>query len=140
MQRKNYALSQGALEYLHLVIEKRAEIKNETQAIETIIAEHQKLSEEAEERLAETILKKFDEKYEEMFTRLKISSISFDKNSQIMMEVLNTFLIVENIKMLISTEVMKSPVLEEAQEVLSKRIGKLKQKKDHRRRGRHGRN
>lgn len=104
---------------------------SQTQALQKAWKEFiEKESGTGKEKDAETIVEMFDKRYGSLLSRLKISTQESDKNSQILIEVLNTMLINNNIKDLISTDNGMSKVLTEAKTVVSDRIGRAKQKKD----------
>lgn len=89
-----------------------------------------KESESGKEKNAETIMEIFDQRYGTLLNRLKISTQESDKNLQILIEILNTIIINNNIKDLISTNDGMSKVLTEAKSVIANRLSHAKQKKD----------
>lgn len=124
MPRKNYDLSQEAVEYLREYKNNHPEVKSETQALEQILKDHQNHS-------------GLDSQFQSIEEKLKkviVATNTNDKNIQILMEVMNTRLLIDNTKMLISTSMTKSVVLEAAETEVKNRIAHAKQIKDNKQR------
>lgn len=135
MARKNFDLSDSTIQYLDELIRQRPEIRNQTQALEVIASEHKKVNGEFKEEFADEVIRKIDEKYGNALTRIRLGSTGADKNIQVALEILNTYLMVmpQQPKALMSTTIGKSPVIEAAELEVKNRISRFKQIKDNKR-------
>ncbi|MCU7378931.1 hypothetical protein OBO34_11245 [Clostridiales Family XIII bacterium ASD5510] len=84
------------------------------------------------EKIAEAFLEKFDEKYKNYMTRVRLAARGADVNSQVMIEILNTLLFLQGVKgeMFLSTDKTEHEVLKHAKETIRERIARFKQRKD----------
>ena len=82
--------------------------------------------------LSDAVIEKFDEKYKNFMTRVRLASRSADINSQINLELWNMSLLQRKMTMddFIMSEKAESPVLQAAKEGVKIRIEKFKQSKD----------
>ena len=91
------------------------------------------MKQDENEKIAELFLKKFDEKYAAYHTRIRLGVRTAEINSQIVMEILNTLLMLKGTKRAAFTSIseMESPIITASKETVKARIEKAKQKKDH---------
>lgn len=91
------------------------------------------MKQDENEKLAELLLKKFDEKYAAYHTRIRLGVRTAEINSQVVMEVLNTLLMLKGTKKEAFTSIseIESPIITASKEVVKQKIEKSKQKKDH---------
>lgn len=75
-------------------------------------------------------IKNYDDKYKNLFTRVRLSSTMADRNGQVIIELLNTMLLHFNIRHATTTDTRMSKPLEEAQNTVKNRVEYYKQKKD----------
>lgn len=108
--------------------------KTKTAIIEEALLQYFKSSKQNEyEKIADTILGKFDEKYSAYQTRIRLGVRTAEINSQVMMEVLNTLLLLKGTQRSAFTSIQEaeSPVIAAAKNTVKEKIEKAKQKKDH---------
>lgn len=91
------------------------------------------MKQDENEKIAELFLKKFDEKYAAYHTRIRLGVRTAEINSQVVMEILNTLLMLKGTKKEAFTSIseIESPIITASKEVVKKKIEKSKQKKDH---------
>lgn len=91
------------------------------------------MKQDENEKLAELFLKKFDEKYAAYHTRIRLGVRTAEINSQVVMEILNTLLMLKGTKKEAFTSIseIESPIITASKEVVKQKIEKSKQKKDH---------
>ncbi len=89
------------------------------------------------EELAGIFLKKFDEKYNALFTRLRLGLRSADINSQVTLRAFNNFLLLQGYqeKQYIDYNKMGSPLVISAEKAIKEEIARHKQAKDDKRTG-----
>ncbi|MGG3102098.1 hypothetical protein ABEP12_02225 [Bacillus velezensis] len=92
--------------------------------IDYLVSNHNNIS--IEERIA----KRIHEMLHKDVTRIRLGTNNSDRNSQIIIELLNTLMVKENILRCLSTDENKSPAVEDAQTTVKKRIEGYKQRKD----------
>lgn len=99
-------------------------IKNFTAALKQIVREHREAPE-----IEKRILLAFDEKYKNLFTRLRLGTNETDKNVQILIECMNALASKFAIEAL-PTDVAETALLKESKEIVKDRIKRYKEKKD----------
>lgn len=125
---KTYRLSEASLTYLDTYA-KENHLSN-TAALERILCEHKEFCEEQGNQIAAQVVKLIDEKYSNMFTRVRLASTMADRNLEVVLEILNTFLITYKVDRAFTSEMAKSGVWEECDTTVKNRIAKYKQRKD----------
>jgi hypothetical protein len=125
---KTYRLTNTAIEYLNEFADKNN--LNLTEALERILREHKCNSDKEIDILSNALLAKFDDKYKNMFTRIRLGSNTADVNSQIILEILNTMLITQSVNTAFTSKIVKSPVWEDCDIEVKRRIAEYKQIKD----------
>ncbi len=101
-----------------------------TAMIERIITEHQAQSDDELEKIADKVLDKFDEKYKNFFTRLRLATNYSEKNIQIALEMLNSLTVAQQQDLYFNTKETPAPSFLEATEFVTERIANYKQRKD----------
>ncbi|MDE6020881.1 MAG: hypothetical protein K2H01_07805 [Ruminococcus sp.] len=124
---KSYRLSELTISY----IESYAKENNlsYTAALERIVQEHQILCTEQSENIANTVVKKIESKYENMFTRMRLATTMSDRNVLVILEILNTLLIHDQITTAFTSNMTKSSVWAECEKVVKDQIAHYKQLK-----------
>lgn len=80
------------------------------------------------EQIADVFLQKFDEKYINYMTRVRLASRGADQNTQVLLEIVNTLLYVNEIQSdFLSTDKMEHPVMKQARASIKERIATFKQ-------------
>lgn len=101
---------------------------NFNQAVNSLICSKSEINTEAAAKL---FLKLFDEHYSKLLTRLRLGVSETDKNVQVIIEILNSFLYYEKKEYsLMPTEIMSHSVVTEAKEQIKERITRFKQIND----------
>lgn len=133
--QKNYSMDRHDVEIIQRVKEEQG-FKTEIKALRHILHEYEELELESvqSERIAQQILKHFETKYDGYWKRLYRSVRETDKSMSIMLYIMNTILLEDNMEKCIPPTLYKSPVIEEAELFLEEDIRKKKQKKDNRKR------
>lgn len=99
-------------------------------ALDRIIQEHQELSCGRDEKLAELVVQMFSQKYENLFTRLRLATNATDFNTQLVIEVLNSLLLNLDINQPYQSSKVKSDVIKSSEAEIKARIAHMKQIKD----------
>ena len=65
-----------------------------------------------------------------MFTRLRLGVTTADKNSQVMLEILNSIILNLSMDKMYDTDILESNIVKESKDTVKNRIEKYKQLKD----------
>lgn len=95
-----------------------------TGALKLIIKEHK----EADE-LEDRIVKRIDDKYKNLFTRLRLGTNETDKNVQVILECFNAIASQFNVEPM-ATDFVETKLIKESRATVKERISKFKQKTD----------
>lgn len=108
-----------------------------TMAVENIFAEHRAANMSQNEDIANRVIEKFESKYGNALTRIRLGTNAADVNIQILMEIINSFAINNtfDIGEFVPISTMKAPVLEQAEHTTKSKIAYYKQLKDNKRKG-----
>lgn len=84
------------------------------------------------EEIADLFLQKFDEKYSNYMTRVRLASRGADENTQVLLEIVNTVLFLQGIKgdKFLPMDKTEHSLLKRAKEAVKERIARFKQRKD----------
>ena len=123
--RKQITLSEDVIEYLESISGSGI-----SKTIELIVRQHKDMNGEQMKVLANMILNMFEEKYKNMFTRIRLASSSSDINSQIILEILNSIILNSEIEQYCSTDIYESDIIKDSKKSVKDRIARLKQIKD----------
>lgn len=123
--RKQITLSEDVIEYLESI-----NGSGISKTIELIVRQHKDMNGEQMKVLANMILNMFEEKYKNMFTRIRLASNSSDINSQIILEILNSIILNSEIEQYYSTDIYESDIIKDSKKSVKDRIARLKQIKD----------
>ncbi len=127
--RKNVTLYESNINYVNKIkIEKG--FKSQSQALDYIVSEHKKINDSKSDVFVDKIIKGLKDEYENTFTRIRLGVNNADRNSQIMIEILNSMLVNLGIEQAYDTEILEADVLKESREIIKKRIARYKQIKD----------
>ena len=88
------------------------------------------MTDEQTDIVAEKLLTKIEEKYKNMFTRLRLGVTTADKNSQVMLEILNSIILNLSMDKMYDTDILESNIVKESKDTVKNRIEKYKQLKD----------
>ena len=88
------------------------------------------MTDEQTDIVAEKLLTKIEKKYKNMFTRLRLGVTTADKNSQVMLEILNSIILNLSMDKMYDTDILESNIVKESKDTVKNRIEKYKQLKD----------
>lgn len=125
---KTYRLSESSLSYLESYAEE-THLTN-TAALEQILSEHKAMRDNQGNQIATQVVKQIEDKYANMFTRMRLATTMTDRNMEVVLEILNTLLITSKVNIAYTSNMAKSSVWEECETVVKNRIAKYKQRKD----------
>ncbi len=126
-KNKTYRLSESTISYIEAVAKENN--LSRTAAFERIVKEHQTLCTEQSEYIANSVVKKIEDKYENMFTRMRLATTMSDRNILIILEILNTLLIHGKITTAFTSNMTKASVWAECEKVVKEQIAHYKQLK-----------
>lgn len=129
-------LRQSTIDYLNDYKEQH-QLSSFTKAMELIIDEHRASTLQQNESIANRVLEKFENKYGNALTRIRMASNAADVNIQILMEIINSFAVNNtfDIGEFVSIATMKAPILDEAEHTTKSKIAYYKQLKDNKKKG-----
>ena len=119
-ERKIYMLSKKNLEYIEEVKEKN-NLKYNSEALDLIIREHRQNSDITTEAMIKLIAKEVSEQIKLDFKGIKKASNDTDRNTQILLEMINGFFVISEYGRLATTEDVIAPALTRASELVDKR-------------------
>lgn len=124
---KLFSLSQKSIDILN-------QQRNKSQFVDEAI-EYYFNKNEAAEDASNLFLKKFDEKYKTLFTRIRLGVTNADRNSDILLLLLNAMMLYHDIDKNYIANLnlypqLMSPALSKAKEVKKEELAYLKQKND----------
>jgi hypothetical protein len=119
-KRKDYMLSEKNIEYIEEVKEKN-NLKYNSEALDLIIREHRQNSDITTEAMIKLIAKEVSEQIKLDFKGIKKSSNDTDRNTQILLEMINGFFVISEYGRLATTEDVIAPALTRASELVDKR-------------------
>lgn len=129
-------LRQSSVDYINSYKE-QYQLSSVTKAVELIINEHRAATLNQNEDIANRVIEKFESKYGNALTRIRLGTNAADVNIQILMELINSFAINNTFEIgeFVSIATMKAPVLAEAEHTTKAKIAYYKQLKDNKKRG-----
>ena len=113
-------LSKKNLEYIEEVKEKN-NLKYNSEALDLIIREHRQNSDITTEAMIKLIAKEVSEQIKLDFKGIKKASNDTDRNTQILLEMINGFFVISEYGRLATTEDVIAPALTRASELVDKR-------------------
>lgn len=120
-------ISQSTREYIDYV-KKEHNLRSLSQAVDYIVQKERE--NDNVDVLADRILEKLKDKYENMFTRIRLGVNTADKNSQIMIEILNSMIYSLGVNQCYDTDIIKTDVVRDSENIIKNRIAHYKQIKD----------
>lgn len=128
-EKKELTLYKENIEYIKKVKSEQG-LRSMSAAVDYIIMQHRKMTDEQTDSVAEKLLSKIEEKYKNMFTRLRLGVTTADKNSQVMLEILNSIILNLSMDKMYDTDILESNIVKESKDTVKNRIEKYKQLKD----------
>lgn len=118
--KKMFVISKKNLEYIEEVKEKN-NLKYNSEALDLIIREHRQNSDITTEAMIKLIAKEVSEQIKSDFKGIKKASNDIDRNTQILLEMINGFFVISEYGRLATTEDVIAPALTRASEIVDKR-------------------
>ena len=118
--KKMFVISKKNLEYIEEVKEKN-NLKYNSEALDLIIREHRQNSDITTEAMIKLIAKEVSEQIKLDFKGIKKASNDTDRNTQILLEMINGFFVISEYGRLATTEDVIAPALTRASEIVDKR-------------------
>lgn len=126
--RKHFTISNEANEYIKQVRSER-KIRSESEALEHIVKEHKEKSDTTMELMIKIIASEVAKELKGELTKIIKGINSADRNTQIVMEMLNGLFIKNNVGYINTSDIVKAEGLELAEEAVRKRISKSRVRK-----------
>ncbi len=130
-KRKTYELSEDDILRIEK-IKKDQNLRTDVSAIRYVLKEYENRMDmlEKDERLALRIVDLLEERNYVYKERLRWATSTAEKNSTIMLDVLNTLLFAQEITECIPVTEIPAPVIEKSKQLIQEKISHFKQKKD----------
>ena len=125
--RVNLTISEQSKNYIE-EYKKKNNYRSISEALDSIIKHS--MNTDNVDLIADRILKKIEDKYDNLFTRLRLAGNSADINSQVIVEILNSMIINMNMKKSFMTDTVESQVVADSKKQIKNRIAYYKQLKD----------
>ena len=119
--KKMFLISKKNLEYIEEVKEKN-NLKYNSEALDLIIREHRQNSDITTEAMIKIIAKEVSEQIKFDIKGIKKSSNDTDRNTQILLELINGLFVISEYGRLATTEDIIAPALTNATDIVDKRI------------------
>ncbi|MDU6522122.1 hypothetical protein [Clostridium sp.] len=126
--RKHFTISNEANEYIKQMRSER-KIRSESEALEHIVKEHKEKSDTTMELMIKIIASEVAKELKGELTKIIRGINSADRNTQIVMEMLNGLFIKNNVGYINTSDIVKAEGLELAEESVKKRISKSRVRK-----------
>ena len=127
-QYKHFYIDKEFLDYL-CEIKKTNNLSSMNQAINLVLKEHKEKSDTTTEQMIKIIANEVAKELKGELTKIIKGINSADRNTQIVMEMLNGFFIKNNVGFIATSDVFKAEGLELAEEAVRKRISKSRVRK-----------
>lgn len=127
-------LSEEADAYVKQMKEERNE-SSQAKIIDQLLLEHQKEHKDLEKgdyvtsMLVSQMNQKIEQEFHKYFNRLQLGVNNTDRNSQMLLELMNGFMIHNDVSHIMTTSDYESPTLVTAKEEVNERIANLQQRK-----------
>lgn len=119
-KEKHYWVTEKNIEYIEEVKEKN-NLKYNSEALDLIIREHRQNSDITTEAMIKLIAKEVSEQIKLDFKGIKKASNDTDRNTQILLEMINGFFVISEYGRLATTEDIIAPALPRAIDLVDKR-------------------
>ena len=118
--RKEYKMTEKNVAYIEEVKEKN-NLKYSSEALDLIIREHRQNSDITTEAMIKIIAKEVADQIKGDMKEIKNVSNDTDRNTQILIEMINGFFVISDYRRLATTEDIIAPALTRASELVDKR-------------------
>lgn len=120
----SFRLSETTVDYLQAIADENG--LSITSALEKIAVEHKQYYNGLIESISDRVIEKYNSKYEDIFTRLRLGTNATDKNAQIILEVLNSIVYYTHDSEAVSTDILKTDIVAGSETTVKKRIEAFK--------------
>ncbi|MDU5211296.1 MAG: hypothetical protein E6441_17070 [Clostridium sp.] len=127
--KRNFSIEKNTFNYLNDIQKENANINSMSSAIDFIAMEHKSKSDTTIEQMIKIIASEVAKELKGELTKIIKGINSADRNTQIVMEMLNGFFIKNNVGFIATSDVFKAEGLELAEEAVRKRISKSRVRK-----------
>ena len=127
--KRNFSIEKNTFDYLNDIQSENANINSMSSAIDFIAMEHKSKSDTTIEQMIKIIASEVAKELKGELTKIIKGINSADRNTQIVMEMLNGFFIKNNVGFIATSDVFKAEGLELAEEAVRKRISKSRVRK-----------
>ncbi len=118
--RKEYKMTEKNVDYIEEVKEKN-NLKYSSEALDLIIREHRQNSDITTEAMIKIIAKEVADQIKVDMKEIKNVSNDTDRNTQILIEMINGFFVISDYRRLATTEDIIAPALTRASDIVDKR-------------------
>ena len=122
-ERKIYMLSKKNVDYIEELKEKK-DLKYNSEALDLIIREHRTNSDMTTEVMIKLIGERLAEQLKAELLGIKKASNASDKNTQIIIELLNGLFVKNGYKLLATTDDIKCETIDRTRKIVEERIAK----------------
>lgn len=105
-------------------------LRSYSAALDAVVQEHQRNNSEFIQACAGVFMESFENKYKDMFTRMRLGINTADRNSQVLIEILNSMIIGDDRTDFYATDTLESDIVKESKNAVKDRIARYKQIKD----------
>lgn len=123
---KSFTLATEDIQYIEEYMINHG-LKNSSEALREIIEYSKK--ESAAKSAASEVADELERRYKDFFKRLKYSVSTIDSNAQVLLEMLNTLFVFQDVSDYISSDVIENDVLKDARKNVNDRIVNRQQRK-----------
>lgn len=127
--KRNFSIEKNTFNYLNDIQKENANINSMSSAIDFIAMEHKSKSDTTIEQMIKIIASEVAKELKGELSKIIKGINSADRNTQIVMEMLNGFFIKNNVGFIATSDVFKAEGLELAEEAVRKRISKSRVRK-----------
>ena len=127
--KRNFSIEKNTFNYLTDIQKENANINSMSSAIDFIAMDHKSKSDTTIEQMIKIIASEVAKELKGELTKIIKGINSADRNTQIVMEMLNGFFIKNNVGFIATSDVFKAEGLELAEEAVRKRISKSRVRK-----------
>lgn len=127
--KRNFSIEKNTFDYLNDIQSENANINSMSSAIDFIAMEHKSKSDTTTEQMIKIIANEVAKELKGELTKIIKGINSADRNTQIIMEMLNGLFIKNSVGEILVSNVVKSEGLEMAEEAVRKRISKSRVRK-----------
>lgn len=127
--KRNFSIEKNTFDYLNDIQSENANINSMSSAIDFIAMEHKSKSDTTTEQMIKIIANEVAKELKGELTKIIKGINSADRNTQIVMEMLNGLFIKSNVGYINTSDIVKAEGLELAEESVRKRISKSRVRK-----------